>query len=133
MAMTRRQTDSERRRITILGSTGSVGCSTLDLIERNRGAYAVEALTAFRNASGLAEQARRIRPALAVIGDHGEYGNLRRALEGKGIEVDAVAALEVENLVNRIVLGIDRQQSGPVFGDLRHNQGAGADETFFVR
>lgn len=89
MTLTERQADSERRRVTILGSTGSVGCSTLDLIERNPEAYTVEALTAYRNASGLAEQARRIRPALAVVGDPEEYGNLRRALEGTGIEVAA--------------------------------------------
>ena len=89
MAMIERQSESVRRRITILGSTGSVGCSTLDLVGRNPGAYAVEALTAFRNASGLAEQARRFRPALAVVGDPDEYGNLRRALEGTGIEVAA--------------------------------------------
>ena len=89
MALTEKEPDSERRRVTILGSTGSVGCSTLDLIERNPGAYTVEALTAFRNANGLAEQARRIRPALAVVGDPGEYGHLRQALEGTGIEVAA--------------------------------------------
>ena len=48
------------RRITILGSTGSVGSSTLDLIARNRDAYVVEALTANGNADLLATQARRI-------------------------------------------------------------------------
>ncbi|MEK9725721.1 MAG: 1-deoxy-D-xylulose-5-phosphate reductoisomerase, partial [Rhodospirillaceae bacterium] len=40
---------AEPRRITVLGSTGSVGTSTLDLIRRNRAQFAVEALTAHRN------------------------------------------------------------------------------------
>ena len=51
------------RRVTILGSTGSVGCNTVDLIERNRERYVVEALTADNNVELLAEQARRLRAA----------------------------------------------------------------------
>lgn len=66
-----------------------MGCSTLDLVERNPDAYTVEALTAYRNASGLAEQAKRVGAALAVIGDPDEYANLRRALAGTSIEVAA--------------------------------------------
>ena len=89
MALVETRPSPARRRVTILGSTGSIGCSTLDLIERSPEAYQVEALTAFRNTVGLAEQARRIRPALAVIGDPGEYEHLRRALSGTGIEVAA--------------------------------------------
>ena len=96
MVLTEKQIVSDPRRISILGSTGSVGCSTLDLIERNPSAYRVEALTAFRNADGLAEQARRVRPALAVVGDPDEYSNLRRALQGTGIEVAAGAEALVE-------------------------------------
>ena len=46
------------RRVTILGSTGSVGSNTVDLIERNRDAFAVEALTAASNVATLAAQAR---------------------------------------------------------------------------
>ena len=89
MALAETRPAPARRRVTILGSTGSVGCSTLDLLERSPEAYQVEALTAFRNTIGLAEQARRLRPALAVIGDPGEYEHLRSALSGTGIEVAA--------------------------------------------
>ena len=46
------------RRVTILGSTGSVGQNTVDLLLRNREAFEVEGLTANRNPAGLAEQAR---------------------------------------------------------------------------
>ena len=50
-----------RARVTILGATGSVGRSTLDLIERERDRFEVVALTAHRDVAGLAELARRVR------------------------------------------------------------------------
>ena len=77
------------RRLTILGSTGSVGCSTIDLIERNRDAYAIEALTANANVALLVEQALRLRPAFVAIGDVSHYAALKSALAGSGIEVGA--------------------------------------------
>ena len=49
MAVPMREPRDEPRRLTILGSTGSVGCNTIDLIERDPGAYLIEALTANRN------------------------------------------------------------------------------------
>ena len=80
---------AQPRRVTILGSTGSVGCNTLDLIERDPQSYMVEALTAYRNIDVLAEQARLVRPRLAVIGEPGLYGALKEALSGTGIEAAA--------------------------------------------
>jgi 1-deoxy-D-xylulose-5-phosphate reductoisomerase len=77
------------RRVTILGSTGSVGCSTIDLIERQPGAFAIEALTARGNVGKLAEQARRLRPRLAVVADPAKYQELKRALAGTDIAVAA--------------------------------------------
>ncbi len=79
----------EPRSVTILGSTGSVGRSTVDLIERNPGAFRVEALTGNANIELLAEQARRLRPRLAVVADRVGYGALKAALSGTGIEVAA--------------------------------------------
>jgi len=84
------------RRITILGSTGSVGSSTLDLIARNRDAYVVEALTANGNADLLATQARRIGAKLAVVANEDRYADLKSALSGSGIEAAAGAAAVVE-------------------------------------
>ena len=52
------------RKITVLGSTGSIGCSTVDLIGRNPEAFEVEALTAHRNLDVLLEQSRRLRPRM---------------------------------------------------------------------
>jgi len=89
MALAAKIPQPQPRRLTILGSTGSVGCNTIDLIERNPNRYEIVALTANRNALALAEQARRLRPSLAVVADPDAYGALKEALEGSGIEVAA--------------------------------------------
>jgi len=78
-----------QRRVTVIGSTGSVGCSTLDLIERQPGDFVVEALTAHRNAEQLAEQARRVGARLAVVADPSRYTALKAALTGSDIEAAA--------------------------------------------
>ncbi|MBI3451954.1 MAG: 1-deoxy-D-xylulose-5-phosphate reductoisomerase [Rhodospirillales bacterium] len=95
MAITVPSRDAPRR-VTILGSTGSVGGNTLDLIERNPDCFAVEALTAGGNVALLAEQARRLRPRRAVIADPGRYRDLADALAGTGIEVAAGEAAVTE-------------------------------------
>jgi len=77
------------RRVTILGSTGSVGTQTVDLVARDPEAYAVEALTANRNVPLLAEQAKALNARLAVVADPACYGELKAALSGTGIEVAA--------------------------------------------
>ena len=74
------------RSISILGATGSVGASTLDLIRRDRGAWRVVALTANCNASELAALAREFAAELAVVADESCLGELRAALAGTGIE-----------------------------------------------
>ena len=78
-----------RKSVTVLGATGSIGDSTLDLIERSPGAFAVEALVGGRNAAKLAKQARRVRANLAVIADPACYDELREHLAGSGIECAA--------------------------------------------
>jgi 1-deoxy-D-xylulose-5-phosphate reductoisomerase len=77
------------RSVTILGATGSVGRSTLDLVARAGDRFEMVALTAHRDVAGLAELARRHRPRLAVIGDATLLGELRAALAGTGIEAAA--------------------------------------------
>ena len=57
------------RSLTILGATGSVGRSTLDLVERDRERYEVLAVTARSDVAGLAGAARRVGAARAVIAD----------------------------------------------------------------
>ncbi len=77
------------RPITILGSTGSVGRSTLDLIERQPDRWQVQALTANSDVAMLAAQAKRLRPDVAVVADDGAYAALKEALAGTGIEAAA--------------------------------------------
>jgi len=77
------------RRISVLGATGSIGESTLDLIGRNPGAYRVVALTGGQNVSRLAELAVLHGAELAVIAEPDCYAALRAALAGTGIEVAA--------------------------------------------
>ena len=77
------------RRISVLGATGSIGESTLDLIGRNPSAYRVVALTGGQNADRLAELAILHRAELAVIANPEGYAALRAALAGTGIEVGA--------------------------------------------
>ncbi len=89
MAVMVQDATSAPRSVTILGSTGSVGCSTIDLIERNPDAYVVEALTARRNADLLVEQAKKLRPRYVAIGDEEHYHAVKAGLSGSGIEVAA--------------------------------------------
>jgi len=77
------------RHITILGSTGSIGCNTLDLVARNPDGYVVEALTAHSNVKLLIEQALRFRPRMAVIADARLYDQLKAGLAGTNIAVGA--------------------------------------------
>ena len=84
------------RSVTILGSTGSVGCNTVELINADRSSFVVEALTANRNIDALAEQARLLKPRLAVVADPSCYQDLRSALAGTGVEVAAGAEAVIE-------------------------------------
>ena len=85
-----------RRRITVLGSTGSVGQSTLDLIVRRREDFELVALTAGTRVRALVEQARLLRPEVAVIADERLYGDLKEGLAGTGVEAAAGAAAVAE-------------------------------------
>jgi len=89
-----------RRTVTILGATGSVGGSTLDLIARNRERFDVLALTANDDVDGLAEAARRVGARRAVIANAARLGPLRERLAGSGVETaagrDAVLAAAAE-------------------------------------
>ncbi len=78
-----------RRRLTILGSTGSIGVNTIDVIEQLGGiqTFEIAALTGNGNIALLAHQALRLRAKLAVTADDSRYFELKEALSGTGIEV----------------------------------------------
>src|SRR4051812_38697561 len=84
------------RWVTILGSTGSVGCNTVDVIERHPNDYRVDALTAQSNVDRLIEQALRLKPRFVAIGDETHYAKLKEALSGSGIPIGAGRAAVIE-------------------------------------
>jgi 1-deoxy-D-xylulose-5-phosphate reductoisomerase len=101
------------RKITLLGATGSIGASALDVTARHPGRYQVYALTAQSNAEALAELAVRHDAAVAVIGDPRRESELREALRARGSQCEAragaaalaevAAAPEVDTVLAAIV------------------------------
>jgi len=98
--------------ITILGSTGSIGVNTLDVIARNPDRYKVFALTANRNVDLLQQQCETFKPVFAVMQDEDAAGQLRQVLSGSGIEVlsgveglKSVAAHEDVDCVMAAIVG----------------------------
>ncbi|MDD3370741.1 MAG: 1-deoxy-D-xylulose-5-phosphate reductoisomerase [Alphaproteobacteria bacterium] len=110
MNLVRMKPASEKRSVTILGSTGSVGRQTIDLISRAPDAYDVIALTANKNVATLAEQARQLNAGMAIVADESKYKELRDALAGTNTKVAAgakavedAAAIECDWLMSGIV------------------------------
>jgi 1-deoxy-D-xylulose-5-phosphate reductoisomerase len=68
--------------LSVLGSTGSVGTQTLDIIAENQDGYHIRALVGGRNVALLAAQAKKFRPEITVISDESLFGELRAALAG---------------------------------------------------
>jgi 1-deoxy-D-xylulose-5-phosphate reductoisomerase len=82
--------------VTLLGATGSIGSSTVDLLRQDPGRYRVEAVTAHRNAAALAQLAREFGARFAAVADPAAYDALKDALSGSGIEAGAGADAIVE-------------------------------------
>src|SRR5687768_2215281 len=74
------------RTVTVLGATGSIGDSTMDLLRGAPGRYRIEALTANSNVEGLAKLAREFDARFVAIADTTRFGELKDALAGSGIE-----------------------------------------------
>jgi len=80
--------------VTVLGSTGSIGISTLDVIARHPDRYRVVALTANRDIEGLLEQCLRFQPQLAVMADKAAAVELVQRLRSRGSETEVLAGME---------------------------------------
>lgn len=100
------------KNISVLGSTGSIGTQTLEVIAANPELYRVVALTAQRNAALLIEQALKYKPELVVICDESKYEQVRTALSGTGMKVLAgeaaledAASLDAADLVITAIMG----------------------------
>lgn len=87
---------TKARSVSILGATGSIGSSTVDLIKRSPERFRVEAVTANNNAAALAAIARDLGARVAVLADEAGYADLKSALAGTGIETAAGEAGLIE-------------------------------------
>jgi 1-deoxy-D-xylulose-5-phosphate reductoisomerase len=92
----RESTDAAERRVSVLGATGSVGQSTLDVIGRNPDLFEVVAVTANSNAELLADIAIRHGARVAVLADEMRFADLKQHLSGTGIEAAAGPAALIE-------------------------------------
>ena len=79
------------RGVAILGSTGSIGVSTLDVIARHPERYQVVALSAHRDVQGMLDQCRQFRPSLAAMADPAAAAALQRAVAAEGLGVEVMA------------------------------------------
>lgn len=101
-----------RKRIAILGSTGSIGRQTLEVIGQNPEHFEVEVLTANNNADLLIEQAKRFKPNMVVVVNECRYGVVREALKNEPVKVFAgkeamnqVVQLDTVDLVMSALVG----------------------------
>ena len=84
------------RSVTLLGATGSIGASTIDLLARAREHYRVEAVAAWRNAAALADLARKVGARFAAIADPSCYNELKEGLAGSGVAAAAGEGAVIE-------------------------------------
>ncbi len=99
-----------KKRITLLGATGTIGVNTLKIIEAHPDKYEITALTGGNNIKLLIEQAKKFKPKRAVINNPDDYEELKNALAGTGIEAAAgenavieTAAMPTDMLMSAIV------------------------------
>ncbi len=102
--------DNQPKRISILGSTGSIGTQTLDIIADNPSLFRAEILTANRNAELVCRQARQFRPRMVVMADDEAYRRVSDDLFGTGIEVrggaDAIAEAAADDGTDTVVTAL---------------------------
>lgn len=96
MSQTAARIEPLPRTVTLLGATGSIGSSTIDLLRREPARYQVEAVTAHRNGAALARLARELGAGFAAVADPAAYRDLKDGLAGSGIEAGAGGAALVE-------------------------------------
>ena len=102
---------ASKKNIAILGSTGSIGTQTLDVIRGNGDLFSAFLLTAHSSADLLIAQAIEFKPAYAIICDHSKYNYVKEALEGTGVKVlsgieaiiETVTHPEIDTVVTAMV------------------------------
>ncbi|PTN10466.1 1-deoxy-D-xylulose 5-phosphate reductoisomerase [Mangrovibacterium marinum] len=101
-----------KKRIAILGSTGSIGTQALEVIEQNPDHFSVEVLTANNNIDLLIQQARKFKPNAVVIANECRYHSLQEALQNEDIKVyagkdalDQIVAMDSIDMVLTAMVG----------------------------
>jgi 1-deoxy-D-xylulose-5-phosphate reductoisomerase len=99
-----------KRRIAILGSTGSIGTQALEVIKQHSSLFEVEVLTAGKNAELLTEQARKFHPNAVVISDQNKYQWVRDQLSNLPVKVytgsDALAQVGAMSTVDMVLVAL---------------------------
>ena len=98
---------SHKQTVAILGSTGSIGTQTLDVINQHSELFEVYALTAHSNIDLLVEQAKRYLPEVVAIADERHYKTLREALDGLPVKVfvgaDSICQIAAMSPIDTVV------------------------------
>lgn len=103
---------SGQRRISLLGSTGSIGNSTLDVVARHPDQYRIHALSAYSRVDALFEQCRQFQPAIAVVGTAAAADQMLRKCKDASLEIqiehgpDALDAIAADPAVDTVVAAI---------------------------
>ena len=116
-----------KKRVAVLGSTGSIGTQTLQVIDNHNSLFEVELLTAFNNSTLLIEQALQYRPNVVVIGNPNLYSTVRDALEKTDIKVyagkDAINQVVEMDTIDTVVIGIAGIDAiEPIIRSLQNNK-----------
>ena len=80
--------------LTVLGSTGSIGISTLDIVARHPDRYSVVALTAYQDIDGLFKQCQQFQPTYAVMVDTSAAQRLDERIRQAGLEITVLSGAE---------------------------------------
>ena len=110
------------KHLTLLGSTGSIGCSTLDVVRHNPDSYTVTALVAGKNVQRMVEQCMEFTPRFAVMDDEESARQVKALLQEKGCRTEVLSGQqaacdmasldEVDQVMAAIVCSSDLQSSG---------------------
>ena len=116
-----------KKRVAVLGSTGSIGTQTLQVIDSHNDLFEVELLTAFNNSKLLIEQAIQYEPNVVVIGNPDHYSTVRDALENTDIKVyagkDAINQVVEMDTIDTVVIGIAGIDAiEPIIRSLQNNK-----------
>ena len=114
-----------RQQVTVLGATGSIGVSTLDVIARHPSRYQVFALTGYSRMSVLAAQCRAHRPQYAVVADEVQADVLQAELMAEGLQTevlhgaDALARVAADDAVDVVMAAPEESPPAMVCTELQ--------------